>query len=236
MKHVFFVPCDSHGLQLLVKDLLSLPHYRDINEKAQTIVKAFKNAPLQLSHLRAFQRQIYKKEKALVLSVITRWGTHAKLAESVYNNKDALRAFVCSDKSNKLNPKAAEYIRDPLFWAELDELRDLLHSIDEQLQMSESNKSNLGRVAPHWEQIHTHLEGFKESCSDLKEYLDPNNKGIISIHYIANLRWIFCKASPTSSPYPSCRILSYPRASRSSFRSNGSDYGCIFCSIFQFCL
>lgn len=180
LKHIFFIPCDSHGLQLLVKDLLSLPHYQRINEKAQTVVKAFKNAPLQLSHLRIYQRQIYKEERALVLFVITRWGTHAKLASSVYNNKDALKAFVRSDLSDKLSEKAAEYIRDPLFWAELDELRDLLYPIDEHLKMSESNKSNLGRVVPRWESIHTHLESFQDGCSDLTNYMNPTAKGILN--------------------------------------------------------
>ena len=33
-KQVFFIPCDSHGLQLLVKDLLEIPVFRDIMQKA----------------------------------------------------------------------------------------------------------------------------------------------------------------------------------------------------------
>ena len=40
LKHVFFVPCDSHGIQLLVKDLLEIPVFKDIMAKAQTVVKS----------------------------------------------------------------------------------------------------------------------------------------------------------------------------------------------------
>jgi len=35
MKHVFFVPCDSHGLQLLLGDILKLSWFAKILEGAQ---------------------------------------------------------------------------------------------------------------------------------------------------------------------------------------------------------
>ena len=38
-KHVLFIPCDSHGIQLLVKDLLSVPRLKTILNKAQAIAK-----------------------------------------------------------------------------------------------------------------------------------------------------------------------------------------------------
>src|SRR6266496_4874924 len=58
LRHVFFIPCDSHGLQLLCKDLLTIPRFSLTHKKAQIIVKAFKKAPLQYARLREFQRQI----------------------------------------------------------------------------------------------------------------------------------------------------------------------------------
>ena len=171
LKHCFFLPCDSHGLQLLVKDLLELPCYREIHNKVQTIVKAFVNAPLQLSCLRQCQLQLYGRKKALVLSVITRWGTNYRQAESVYENKDALKLFAMDPLSDELNSSAHEYIRDPMFWVQLDTLRELLQPIDKALKMSESNKGDLGRVIPRWEQIHTHLDRVKESSPDLADFM-----------------------------------------------------------------
>src|SRR5205814_3618479 len=37
-KHVFFIPCDLHGLQLLVGDLLKIPVFKEVLNKAPTVV------------------------------------------------------------------------------------------------------------------------------------------------------------------------------------------------------
>lgn len=138
----------------------------------QIIIKAFKNAPLQLARLRICQMQLYGKKKALVLSVITRWGTNYRQAESVYANKDALRLYASRPEfAEKLSSEALQYIMDPMFWAQLDELRDLLQPIDKALKMSESDRANLGRVLPRWDGIHTHLDRIKAKSSDLIEYM-----------------------------------------------------------------
>ena len=71
----FFVPCDSHGLQLVIKDVLLLPEIRDVFRTAQNIAKAFKSAPKQLAILRDIQRNELGSERAIIGSVITRWGT-----------------------------------------------------------------------------------------------------------------------------------------------------------------
>src|SRR5579859_5159335 len=65
LKHLFFIPCDSHGLQLLVKDVLTLPVFKPIIEKAQSIAKAFKKSPLQLARLCILQEEIYSHHKSL---------------------------------------------------------------------------------------------------------------------------------------------------------------------------
>lgn len=51
LKHAFFVPCDSYGLQLLIKDILKSYPFYDIISKAQTIVSAFHRAPKQYAIL-----------------------------------------------------------------------------------------------------------------------------------------------------------------------------------------
>ena len=112
LKHLFFIPCDSHGLQLLIKDVLSFSIFKPIIEKAQSIVKAFKKSPLQLAHLCNLQEEIYGCRKSLCLSVITRWGTQYRLVESVLNSKDALRRYLTarSDTDKPLPYNALEYI------------------------------------------------------------------------------------------------------------------------------
>src|SRR5579859_5882859 len=62
LKHIFCIPCDSHGVHLIVKDILTcISEFKELLEKAQTIAKAFKNAPLQYARLRQLQVEIYGK-------------------------------------------------------------------------------------------------------------------------------------------------------------------------------
>jgi hypothetical protein len=88
LSHSFFVPCDSHGLQLLIKDLLQSELFSDTITKAQTIVSAFHQAKKQYSIL----RQKQEKVTAFVLSVLTQWVTQYSLTQSVLKNKQALFA------------------------------------------------------------------------------------------------------------------------------------------------
>lgn len=126
--------------------------------------------------------------KALVLSIITRWGTNYRQAESVYENKDALKLFAMDPLSNELNSSALEHIRDPMFWVQLDTLRDLLLPIDKALKMSESDKGDLGRVVPRWEQIHSHLEKLMESSPDLSDFMKQGGTFLVCV---SNSREIF---------------------------------------------
>jgi len=145
LKHIFFIPCDSHGLQLLIKDLIHLPEFKDIFEKAQVVAKAFKNAPLQYARLHTYQMMEYGKHISLCLAVITRWGTQYRLLNSLLTNKDALRRYII-DYPDELKFSATEYISQLDFWARLEAFRELLKPIDEALRMSESNKSHPGMI------------------------------------------------------------------------------------------
>ena len=78
--HVEWVPCDSHGLQLLIKDICELPTCKKTLKSATKWIEAFSKAPKQLHILRTHQRMRYKCIKALITSVITRWGTQVSIA------------------------------------------------------------------------------------------------------------------------------------------------------------
>jgi hypothetical protein len=70
LSHVLFIPCDSHGLQLLIKDLLDQPRIAEVMIMAQTIINAFHRAEKQYAILRSKQEKL----SALLLAVIIRWG------------------------------------------------------------------------------------------------------------------------------------------------------------------
>lgn len=67
LQHVFFTLCDSHGLQLLIKDILQLPWFKELMKKISKLVSAFRKSPLQLAILREHQKKEYGRHRALIL-------------------------------------------------------------------------------------------------------------------------------------------------------------------------
>jgi hypothetical protein len=55
LSHVLLIPCDSHGLQLLIKDRLQEPNTAEVMAKAHTIVISFHRSKKQYAILRAKQ-------------------------------------------------------------------------------------------------------------------------------------------------------------------------------------
>ncbi len=58
LKHVFFISCDSHDLQLLLDDIIKLSWFTKILKKAQWIVKFFLTALKELTILWKIQMMI----------------------------------------------------------------------------------------------------------------------------------------------------------------------------------
>jgi len=158
LKYCFFILCHSHSIQLLIKDLMTLPWFKEVHDQAQAIVRAFKTAPLQLARLRDIQLQKYNEPRALCLSVITRWGSQYRLVYSVLNSKEALRQYAFEHQYTKdLTDSVISTLLSRPFWENLERLREVLEPITDCITMSESDKSHLGRVMDRWDQIHIHL-------------------------------------------------------------------------------
>ena len=71
-KHSFFVPCDSHGIQLLMKHLSELSWFGTTLKQAQQIETFFHKAEKQLAILREEKIKQNGRTYMLTLSVITR--------------------------------------------------------------------------------------------------------------------------------------------------------------------
>jgi len=125
-KHVFFIPCDSHGLQLLVGDLLKILVFKEVLNKAQTVIKSFHHSLLQYTHLRDFQLQYNKQHRSLILSIITCWGTQYRLLQSVLDSKDALRCYTHEfgdlPPKKRLKQVVIDILKDRMFWFSLESL------------------------------------------------------------------------------------------------------------------
>lgn len=96
-EEAFFVPCDSHGIQLLIKNICNIPWFAGVFKQSQEIVSYFFKANKQMSMLRRSQMIFYSRTYALSLSVSTRWGTQYRLITSLIRSKDALKHWANQD-------------------------------------------------------------------------------------------------------------------------------------------
>lgn len=88
LKHVLSIPCDSHGLQLAIKDLIdpgkdeyrcTIPSkIREFCKEYTSIISFFSGAPKQLGYLRVKQKKV-SKVVALIAAGNTRWGTQVSI-------------------------------------------------------------------------------------------------------------------------------------------------------------
>jgi hypothetical protein len=154
MKHTIYAPCDSHGLQLLIKDVLELPEFEPTMKLANRIVGYFNKATKQYALLREQQVKEYGRHKALILSGITRWGTQLNMVKSLLDSKQALRNYAAQRFTGENKDKwiVATLLDDGL-WERLELLLTLLTPVHESQKMSESNTAHIGRVKSRWDHI-----------------------------------------------------------------------------------
>jgi hypothetical protein len=126
LTHVFTVPCDSHGLQLIIKDLLQRSQIEKVFREALSIVNKFRNTGKQLSLLGVEQERVYKKKKTLQTSTDIRWGSQYNMLKSVNDSREALRNFAYRDD---IDNSYKYLLLEPGLWAALTQLLELLEPI-----------------------------------------------------------------------------------------------------------
>ena len=124
------------------------PRIAEVMTIAQTIVTAFHRSKKQYTILRSKQ----EKPSALLLAVITRWGTQLMLVTSVLRCKSALFTWI-GDPRAQIGGKKGEnnlssIITDHTFWTDLSSIEQIIQPIHEAQKMSESDRSTLSKVVP----------------------------------------------------------------------------------------
>ena len=89
-KHLFCILCDSHGLQLLIGDILKHPTFQETLSRAQAVVAFIRNSPKQHALLRRLQDG---ENIALITACQTRWSTQYRLLESLLRARKSLEEF-----------------------------------------------------------------------------------------------------------------------------------------------
>jgi hypothetical protein len=159
LQHVFMVGCDSHGLQLLLGDLIKqIPLIKHVLDIAQSIVTSFSNSAKMLAILRDIMQKQYNKVFSFVISVITRWGTQFAMVRSVSRTKAAIHEFFETMQEDQLRDqlkllKQRNIQWDQAFWRNLTFTLNFLEPLDEAIRMSEADHAVIGHVVPRWKRL-----------------------------------------------------------------------------------
>ena len=170
-KHVFWAPCDSHGLQLLMMHIAELKHgdykpFAELFKRASNIVGFFHRADKQLKILRNIQKEIYGNVYALTLSVLTRWGTQYRLLHSLTRSRRALQLYATDINTDRIAVSGIiDIIQDAQFWDDLEHLKTIFEPIHKAQIQSESLQSHLGHVYTRWGAIKAHLRGLANNTA-----------------------------------------------------------------------
>lgn len=65
---MFTVLYNSHSLQLLIGDILTLPSIEEFWKLTSNIANGLRNAPKQYVYLQAEQEKVYRHRKAIILA------------------------------------------------------------------------------------------------------------------------------------------------------------------------
>jgi len=165
LQHTFTIPCDPHGLQLLIQDICEDVAYKELVANANTIVGFLKNAKKQYQIFKEIQRGIYKgKCYSLILSCDVRWGTYSGEFERLLLTATALKDWTRDPriteearKSQKLRT-VINFIQNPRFWLHLAELSDTISPIYKHQVMAQTDHAHVGYVRGRWDAIWEHLK------------------------------------------------------------------------------
>lgn len=152
---VICVGCDSHGIQLLIKDILQLPEFRATFKDASAVVSTIRNSPKMLSEFRRIQKTMGIPGRQLVQSVITRWGTQTKMLESLLENQQSLTAFelLMSASATAAQQTTFSTLHRPGFWTLLNKMVGFLKPISSIQTSSESDAYHAFNVITNWAEI-----------------------------------------------------------------------------------
>ena len=219
-KDCFFVLCDSHGIQLLIKRVIELVAYQQNFKKAQSIAGAFSHSRLQLAILREKQTELYGRTYAITLSVITRWGSQYNLLSSLKRSKDALKAYAVDSRAliSKDKTDITSTLLDRAFWNDVEDLEEIIRPLHEAQLSSEDDNAHLGHVTKRWLEMKSTMttlhQGGTQGLDDVIKpdgiwaelyhqqttdihwvayFLDPENAGAVMTESVQNAVFTFMR-------------------------------------------
>ena len=147
-----------------MKHISEMPWFSSLFARGGKIVSFFHSANKQLALLRRIQKQQYHRHYALILSVLTRWGTQYRFIHSLIRSQAALTLWaIHPDTDYQQSRHIIDIIQDATFWADLNNLERIIEPIHRLQVESESLQAHLGAVLTRWNQIKAHFDHLKNT-------------------------------------------------------------------------
>lgn len=201
-QHTFMVPCDPHGLQLLIQDICESSMFHRVMKQADEIVSHFKSAKKQYQILKDLQRELCPNKRGKALALImrgkTRWGTTSGEFQRLISQSKALRAFTTDPriqdaiKSEGRLQDVIKTTQSRLFWYHLAELEEIVTPIAKAQVLAQTDKAHLGYVKGRWDKIWQHLRQCEQRSpslftASLWQQLEARKKRqLIKLHSLAH--------------------------------------------------
>ncbi|XP_023313145.1 uncharacterized protein LOC111693179 [Anoplophora glabripennis] len=150
--HLVTYGCIAHGINLLLKDLYSLPSVSKCTASIKDIIKFFKNKHMAKQVLKEIHlTDNGNKEIALITYVETRWGSMVQSFVSVLKNKDFLQKAVLHKYIRPIvDARIRRYILDEdEFWPKVKFITEFTKPIADVIKALEGDTSLLSKVYSH---------------------------------------------------------------------------------------
>lgn len=131
-KHIFFVGCLAHGLNLLHKNICPLPLLNKLILQARSIVKHVNNTHVVFSIFKTKQSQLYGRSSiTLKLFSNTRWAGSVIMMKSLLKNKQSLKETAVAPELTRIIDKNVQknILDEDIFWVRINRTLSILSPI-----------------------------------------------------------------------------------------------------------
>lgn len=149
--HIHAIGCNSHMLNLAIKDVLNIDELKTPLQEAIEVVKWFKSHHRPLAYLREKQKEQHGKEISLALPVVTRWQSNSDCLQSLKASRAALEQTVMLPEVREImlssNGGAVRgSILSDQWWKAIDMVLDIVQPFLRVIIRLESNQPRLSSI------------------------------------------------------------------------------------------
>ena len=210
LRHCIMIPCDSHGLQLVMKDIVDskgskVPRAGEVFRLALDLVVFFHHSPLEYARMQAKQIEKWGNRKALIASVITRWGTQYNMLSSLHDCQEAVCEWTLITPAAS-TARGREIIRianSHSFWWQLKELIKIFKPLHVAQKESEARNLSIMEVTQRWLDLHESLRTLASQTSlkdDFLSYLNGIGWQSRILRQLESIHWVAYHLDPARVP------------------------------------